>query len=196
MDIDVAPRTTSAAEGLPRWRFTVAEVEAMVTAGILEENARVELIGGELVPMSPKGIFHERIKNAVIAWFFDRRTPTVVVATETTLRLAADTYLEPDIAIFERRVGFEKLNGSAVLLAVEVADSSLAFDLGRKARVYASEGVRELWVIDARGMVLIRHLAPTPDGYATISTHAADDLVTPAFADAAFALRLADLDLV
>ena len=48
-------RVTSAAEGLPRRRFTVAEVEAMVAAGVMEEDERVELIGGELVPMSPKG---------------------------------------------------------------------------------------------------------------------------------------------
>ena len=51
-----AARVTSAAEGLPRRRFTVAEVEAMVAAGVMEEDERVELIGGELVPMSPKGI--------------------------------------------------------------------------------------------------------------------------------------------
>ncbi len=50
-----AARVTSAAEGLPRRRFTVAEVEAMVAAGVMEEDERIELIGGELVPMSPKG---------------------------------------------------------------------------------------------------------------------------------------------
>jgi hypothetical protein len=47
-------RVTSAAEGLPRRRFTVAEVEAMVAAGVMEEDERVEMIGGELVPMSPE----------------------------------------------------------------------------------------------------------------------------------------------
>src|SRR5260370_1453118 len=52
-------RATRAAEGLPRRRFTVAEVEAMVEAGVMEEDERVELIGGELVPMSPKGNQHE-----------------------------------------------------------------------------------------------------------------------------------------
>ena len=59
-----AARVTSAAEGLPRRRFTVAEVEAMVAAGVMEEDERVELIGGELVPMSPKGLEHEILKNA------------------------------------------------------------------------------------------------------------------------------------
>ena len=57
-----AARVTTAAEGLPRRRFTVAEVEAMVAAGVMKEDERVELIGGELVPMSPKGNRHEIVK--------------------------------------------------------------------------------------------------------------------------------------
>ena len=61
-----AARVTSAAEGLPRRRFTVAEVEAMVAAGVMEEDERVELIGGELVPMSPKGRRHETVKTALV----------------------------------------------------------------------------------------------------------------------------------
>lgn len=196
MDIDVATRTTTAAEGLPRRRFSVAEVEAMVAAGILDEDERVELIGGELVPMSPKGIFHERIKIALNAWFSDRRPHSTIVAVETTLRLSQDTFLDPDILLFERGAGVAGLSAGAALLAIEVADSSLAYDLGRKARVYAAHGLRELWVIDAVAMVLTRHLEPGPEGYRTITTHAADETVTPSVADPAFALRLADLDLV
>jgi Putative restriction endonuclease len=52
---------TTAAEGLPRRRFTVAELEQMVAAGILDEDERIELIGGEIVPMSPKGDQHEKV---------------------------------------------------------------------------------------------------------------------------------------
>ena len=56
--------TTQAAEGLARRRWTVAEIEAMVAAGIIAEDERFELIEGEVVPMSPKGIVHERLKTA------------------------------------------------------------------------------------------------------------------------------------
>jgi hypothetical protein len=42
---------TQAVEGLPRLRFTVPELEAMVAASILDENKRIELIGGEVVPL-------------------------------------------------------------------------------------------------------------------------------------------------
>ena len=49
------PETTRAAEGMPRRPWRRAEIEAMVAAGIVEEDERFELIGGEVVPMSPKG---------------------------------------------------------------------------------------------------------------------------------------------
>jgi hypothetical protein len=66
MNVSVAPRLTRAAEGLPRRRFTVAEVEAMVEAGIMDEDERVELIGGELVPMSPSA--KAKPKNHRLDW--------------------------------------------------------------------------------------------------------------------------------
>ena len=69
-------RVTSAAEGLPRRRFTVAEVEAMVAAGVMEEDERVELIGGELVPMSPKGNHHEVMKTSAPRSLDIERDPT------------------------------------------------------------------------------------------------------------------------
>ena len=72
-----AVRVTSAAEGLPRRRFTVAEVEAMVAAGVMEEDERVELIGGELVPMSPKGSQHEVVKIALRRSLVSARVPTI-----------------------------------------------------------------------------------------------------------------------
>ena len=49
------PVSTRAAEGLERRVWTVAEIEAMVAAGIIDEDERFELIDGEVVPMSPKG---------------------------------------------------------------------------------------------------------------------------------------------
>jgi hypothetical protein len=57
--------STQAAEGLPRRAFTVAEVERMVACGILHEDDRLELIGGELVVMPAKGIRREVVKAAL-----------------------------------------------------------------------------------------------------------------------------------
>ena len=74
-----AAKVTTAAEGLPRRRFTVAEVEAMVAAGVMEEDERVELIGGELVPMSPKGNEHEVVKIALLRRWYQRSRRTTTI---------------------------------------------------------------------------------------------------------------------
>jgi Uma2 family endonuclease len=64
--------TTQAAEGLMRRRWSVTEVEEMVRVGIIAEDERFELIGGEVVPMSPKGIRHERIKGTLAKYWYQR----------------------------------------------------------------------------------------------------------------------------
>jgi len=56
---ETVPTVTHAAEGMPRRSWTVAESEAMVRAGIIDEDERFGLIGGEVVPMSPKSDRHE-----------------------------------------------------------------------------------------------------------------------------------------
>jgi Uma2 family endonuclease len=188
-------RVTSAAEGLPRRRFTVAEVEAMVAAGVMEEDERVELIGGELVPMSPKGNHHEVMKRALLDRWIRARPVEIHVAPETTFRLSEDTYLEPDIVIYPRASGIKGLSANNVLLVVEIADSSLRYDIGRKAALYASFRIRELWVIDAARLTTRVFREPTADTYRDVRDFGPADPLTPLIAPAAFALRLDDLEL-
>ncbi len=155
-------RTTMAAEGMPRLALTVDDVYKMVEAGILDENERVELIDGELVPMSPKGNHHEVLK-VQLNRFFARSIPAdVMFAPETTFRLSETTYLEPDFVFYKEAQPLAELRGDNSLLVVEVADSSLSYDRGRKARLYASFGIPELWVIDA--VKLVTYIYRDPEG--------------------------------
>ncbi len=188
-----AARVTSAAEGLPRRRFTVAEVEAMVAAGVMEEDERVELIGGELVPMSPKGNHHEVVKTALLRRWFRAAPAEIELTPETTFRLSEDTYLEPDIVVYPSRLEPKDLKGQNVLLVVEIADSSKRYDMGRKAKLYASFGVRELWVIDAVRLTARIFRQPATEGYLETRDCSAAERIVPHFAPDAFALRLADL---
>jgi Uma2 family endonuclease len=190
-----AARVTSAAEGLPRRRFTVAEVEAMVSAGVMEEDERVELIGGELVPMSPKGIRHEVLKKALLRIWYRVASDDIDLVPATTFRLSEDTYLEPDVIIYPRTSGLRGLTGANVLLVVEIADSSLRYDVGRKAALYASFGIRELWVIDAVRLTTRIFREPAVDGYRDVSDFGPTDQLSPLIAPAAFAVRLDELDL-
>ncbi len=122
MNLRIAPRSTRAAEGLPRRRFTVAEIEAMVATGVIDEDERFELIGGELVPMSPKGARHELVKVALNARWVRASPQSCFVAPETTFRLSDDTFLEPDFVIYARETGLTGITGPNILLVAEVAE--------------------------------------------------------------------------
>ncbi len=173
-------RTTTAAEGLPRRRFTVAELEQMAAAGIIQEDERIELIGGEIVPMSPKGNRHEIVKIALNLYWARRLPEHLLFATETTFRLSQDTYLEPDFVFYAKATGIAGLTAATAELAVEIADTSLGYDLGRKAALYAAFGIAELWVIDAVKLVTRIHRDPSPTGYRSAGDVPASDRLIPA----------------
>ncbi|RAI44446.1 hypothetical protein CH341_09130 [Rhodoplanes roseus] len=178
-----------------RRRWSVAEIEAMLRAGVIPENERIELIGGEVVPMSPKGIRHEVVK-VNLTRYFDRHLPEeILVAQETTLRLDQDTFVEPDLIFYRRADGLANLSPETALLVVEVADASLAYDLHRKVRLYAAFGVRAAIVIEAQSLVAHLHRSPGPEGYRERLTIGPDeplpfDIAPP------LGLRLRDLPLV
>lgn len=159
------PATTQAADGMPRRAFSVAEIEAMVEAGIIKEDERFELIGGEVVPMLPKGGRHEMVKRELNRHFQRVVADELSVVPETTLRLDEKTFLEPDFCVYPTAIFPGDLRGHHVLLAVEVADTSLAYDRGRKIGVYAAFGIPEVWVIDANTLVTRVHRQLGAEGF-------------------------------
>lgn len=186
--------TTTAAEGLPRRRFSVVELEQMVAAGILEEDERIELIGGEVVPMSPKGNHHEIVKHALTHYWARRVPDRLTFLTETTFRLTPDTYLEPDFVFYDKATGIKGLKAETAHLVVEIANSSFSYDIGRKAALYASFGIKELWVIHAVRLETRIHRQPSPEGYRDIIDLAPDQALVPVFAPE-LAVKLSELEL-
>ncbi|MBX3577056.1 MAG: Uma2 family endonuclease [Rhizobiaceae bacterium] len=156
---------TRAAEGFPRRSFTVAEVRRMVEAGIIAEDENFELIEGELVPMSPKGNQHEVIKAALTRLFARQAPDELRLAVETSLYLNERTFVEPDLCLYSIEILPEDVTGRDVLLAIEVAGSSLPYDRGLKASIYARHGVRELWVVDATTRATWVHTRAGADGH-------------------------------
>jgi Uma2 family endonuclease len=187
-------RTTTAADGLPRWRFTVDEIYRMTELGIFQEDDRVELIGGEIVPMQSKGGRHEVLKTALMLHWARRLPDDLLFTTETTFRLSVDTFLEPDFVFYPKAGGWAGLAAETARLVVEIADTSLGYDLGRKAGLYAGFGIAELWVIDAVRLVTHVHRAPAPGGYAAVQAFSSDALLVPEQIPA-LAVTLADLEL-
>lgn len=160
--------TTQAAEGLPRRRWSVAEIEEATRLGVLREDEHFELIGGEIVSMTPRSLPHEKLRTDLNLWFVLKSPEPFRMAACTTFRLSEDSFVEPDFIFFRKSDGLGALRPETALLAVEVADTSLRWDLGRKALVYAHFAIPELWVIDAAREVTHVHAAPGLEGYRSV----------------------------
>jgi Uma2 family endonuclease len=187
------PATTQVADGLPRRAFTVDEVERMVEYGILSEPEPFELIGGELVAMAPKDRRHEVLRTELSLYWTDRRARDLKIASETPLKLGKHDAPEPDIIVFPASLLAPDVRADAVLLVVEIGDSSLPADLNTKAPRYATAGVREYWVINARSLATTVHREPRPTGeYLDRTERKATELLVPTLAPS-LSVRLADL---
>jgi len=170
----------------------------MVDLGVIERDERFELIGGEIVPMAPKGLQHEVLKTLLIERWIKAKPDHVMLTPETTFRISDMTYVEPDIVFYQRSDGLQNLRPETALLVVEIADNSINFDLNKKPEIYAGCGLAELWVIDATRRVIHVHRKPKqrndgPSKYAEIRQFREDEVVTPA-ASADLAVRLSDLE--
>jgi Uma2 family endonuclease len=190
--------TTTAAEGFPRRAFTVEDIGRMIEAGVIGEDEKFELIEGEIVMMAAKGIAHERIKSALIVAVSRALPDHVTIGVETTLRLTDTVMLEPDIAVFPKGLfkksstGFARLDPGEAHLVIEVAASSLAYDKGLKARLYARHRVKEFWVVDANTHTTWVHTGPSGDGWSLVVTRGPQDaLTTPALPG--FSIRLSEI---
>ena len=189
---------TRAADDLPRRAFTVDDIHRMIEAGIFDENERFELIEGDLVMMSPQHIAHERIKN-VLNMALSRVAPAdVFVGVETSIQLARNVLVQPDITVISQSVyhadpkTFARPRPQDILLLIEVASSSIGYDRRVKARLYARHGIREFWVIDASERITWIHTGPTGETWSSIVERTPTEaLTTPALSS--FSIRLSEI---
>jgi Uma2 family endonuclease len=169
---------TRAAEGFDRRSFTVAEILRMQDAGIISEDENFELIEGEIVPMRAKTHIHELIKSALTLAVARALPERLWLGAATTIYLSPRTFVEPDLVVYPKGIKLEEVKGSDILVAIEVAATSLAYDRGLKARLYARHGVNELWVIDAERRRTFVHSGPEAAGWRTIVERGRDEPLT------------------
>lgn len=132
--------------------ITVEAFHRMGEAGILAPGERVELVDGEIIDMSPIGALHAAIVDAIVRYFGRQAGDAVVVRCQNPLGLDDLNEPEPDVAILRPRDDMYTTahpGPADALLVVEVADTSLAYDIGVKVPLYARHGIPEVWVIDA-----------------------------------------------
>ena len=175
----------------PRRRFTADEIGLMVDAGVMGEDERVELIDGELIEMASKGVGHDIAKARLNRLLIGATGEELLVGVETTIRLSDRVLVDPDLVVLpevalRRDQGtFITVRGADILLVVEIAVTSLDYDLGIKAGLYALHGVQEYWVIAPNLGKAWVHSEPEGNGWRRRPEHGVEDVLTPLAPDLA-----------
>src|SRR5712692_6491194 len=149
-----------------RRRFTRAEYHRMAEVGILGEDDRVELIEGEIVQMSPIGDRHVAFVMNLGRLLTLRLGERAFVSVQNPVVLTADTEPQPDLAVLRPRAYKErKPHAHDVLLLIEAADTSLAYDRTTKLRLYARAGISEYWIVDCAAESVEVYRDPSSENY-------------------------------
>lgn len=148
--------------------FTVEEYHRMAAAGILSEDDRVELIEGEIVEMTPIGSRHASCAIRLNQLFSQRLGQRALVSVQNPIRLGERSEPQPDLALLRPRPDFYAQahpEPRDVLLLVEVAETSGAYDREVKLPLYARAGIAEVWLVDLEHAGIEVYRQPGPQGY-------------------------------
>lgn len=159
-----------------------AEYHAMGEAGLFQDE-RVELIEGVIVRMAPRGAPHDSVIERLNELLLPRLVGRARVRIQLAFAASEYSEPEPDVAVVPRDEPRADHPAHATLL-IEVAASSLRFDRGTKAAVYARAGVHEYWVVDVAERAIEVFTASDGDRYTTATLHRGIDvLAVPGFPD-------------
>jgi Uma2 family endonuclease len=159
-----------------RHRLTVHDYHRMGEVGLLRPDERVELIDGEIIDMPPIGSLHGAVVDLLAERFITTLKGAALVRIQGAIRLGNHSEPQPDLSLLRPRAdryAARQPQDADVLLVIEVSDTTLKFDVGAKARLYARGGVPEYWVADLTKRRLQRFCAPRDGQYRERSARAA-----------------------
>lgn len=163
--------------------LTVADYHRMGEAGILTEDDRVELIEGELIAMSPVGSDHSGTVNTLTRMLVRAVGDRGVVAVQNPVQLDDRSEPQPDFAILKPRPDDYRQatpRPGDVLLIIEVANSSLAYDRAVKRALYARHGIPEFWIVNLAAAEVEVCRVPGGDQYTELSHVGRGGVLQPA----------------
>lgn len=157
-------------------RLTVDDLYALTADGVFAENEHIELIDGEIVPMAAAkadwhSIWESRLMRALVPAIPDDTR----LFADVSVTFSEDVLLEPDLAVWRKGGMPRQMRGPDLLLVIEVADSSIGYDLRVKAPLYAGFGVRDYWVVDAVRETIRVHRCPMNGQYGDVAEYRADE---------------------
>jgi Uma2 family endonuclease len=155
----------------------------MGEAGVFAPDARLELIEGEIVEMAPIGSRHAGAVTILNRLLNRKVGEGALISVQNPIVVGDRSVPQPDLALLKPRA--DSYSGAHptpadVLLVIEVADTTLAFDLGTKVQLYARAGIPEAWVIDLQDRAVRVFRDPSANGYRTSFTVSGDESVVAA----------------
>ena len=169
-----------------RHRFTVTEYLRMGAIGLFGQEARVELIEGEVIDMAAKGDRHVRCLMRAIRLFTPHSSGDLWLAVHDPVRLDDRSQPEPDLLICRVAdpAGPGVPDAANTLIVVEVADSSLQHDRATKVPLYGRAGIPEMWLVDLINRRVERYSEPASTGYRLIAVaHRGETLASTVLPD-------------
>jgi Uma2 family endonuclease len=179
----IAVPPDQAAQALPRKRFSREEVDEMLQAGLFA-GERYELIDGDLIDKMGQNPPHGAAIVKIQKWlatFVDIGRIRIQLSMEAAREDRKWTIPEPDLAVVaEEKADYEQRHprGDEMLLVIEVSDTTVKFDLTRKAVLYARAGVPEYWVLNLPRRQLVVHRQPDGVEYRSIRIHSEEETVS------------------
>jgi Uma2 family endonuclease len=165
-------------------RLTLAQYDRMIESGVFDrrERKRLEFIGGEIREMNPIGSLHADVVDRLAEWSFESLPQRAVrIRIQNSIGFPElDSAPEPDVAwVVQRDYSRGRPTGKDVLLVIEVAETSLAYDGGEKADLYAAAGIADYWVVNLPDRSIEVRRDPGRGRYRSLKTSAGDDEVRP-----------------
>lgn len=162
-------------------RFTVQQYHLMHETGVFAEGDRYELINGEIREMSPIGIKHAVCVARLTKQFERKLGDQAIIWTQNPIRLSDQSEPQPDLAILKLRDDFYASalpTPEDILLIIEVADSTIAYDRDVKAPLYAANGIPEMWLFDVNQQIIEGYSQPSASGYKRSQRYEQDDTLS------------------
>ena len=168
-------------------RFTVQDYYRMAETGVLRLDARVELLDGEIIDMSPIGSLHGGVTNYLNEIFTTVSKRRWVTAVQNPVRLDDHSEPQPDLVLLKPSPDYYRRQHpqpADVHLLIEVSDSSLTTDRDAKLPAYGRAGIAEVWIVNLIDQTVEVYREPHFTGYVAKTILRAGDQAAPqAFTD-------------
>jgi Uma2 family endonuclease len=149
-------------------RFSVKDYYRMAEVGVLEPDARVELLNGQVIDCFRNTPLHAAVKRRLSEPFYALPENACIVSVSNPVRLDEFSEVQPDVMLIKYRDDYysrQHPGPDDVFVIMEIADESLDFDREEKLPAYGRAGISEIWIVNLTEHTIEIYREPNFTGY-------------------------------